>query len=74
LLAAAAPASADDRRREDPHARGARQHARYFRPPARYHDNHHYYEGEVWHGHPLIYRNGYWGYTGPAGIFIHISL
>lgn len=74
VLAAAGPAFGQDRGHEGPHARGVRTHARYFKPPVRYHDNRHYYQGEVWHGHPLVYRNGLWGYLNPSGIFIHISL
>ncbi len=72
MLADANPALAQPH--GDPHARGMQRHARYFRPPARYHDAHHYYEGERWHGHPLVYRNGRWGYVNPGGLFIHISL
>jgi hypothetical protein len=72
-MTSAVPASAQPHH-EDPHSRGVRTHAHYFSPPPRYHDNHHYYEGEVWHGHPLAYRNGSWGYTGPSGVFVHISL
>ncbi len=75
LLAAAAPADAQMHRgHDDPHSRGAAMHSHYFRPPARYHDAHHYYEGEVFHGHRLMYRNGAWGYAKPGGIFIHLSL
>lgn len=73
VLAAAAPAFAQNRGHEDPHSHGVRTHARYFAPPPRYHDRHHYYQGERWHGHPLLYRNGFWGYINPGGVFIRIS-
>jgi hypothetical protein len=34
-------------------------------------------EGQVWHGHPMHYRNGHWGYYQPRNgvqVFINIPL
>jgi hypothetical protein len=69
VLSMATPALAQHGH-DDPHARGARRHS----PPPRHHDIHHYHQGDRWHGHPLVSRNGRWGYVNPSGIFVHISL
>jgi hypothetical protein len=69
-LASAAPALADDHH-DNGHNNG-RMMAQHRPMPQR--DPHRFHQGQVWHGHHLVYRGGYWGYQQPSGVFIHINL
>jgi hypothetical protein len=72
VLATALPAFADDWHDRD------NRHAQYHQaPPHRYAYEHRYHQGQIWRGHHLAYRNGYWGYYAPrngARIFISIPI
>jgi len=38
-------------------------------------DPHKFHQGQMYKGHKLMYKNGYWGYQQPSnGVFIHINL
>jgi hypothetical protein len=71
-LANAAPTLADDHHDNRGHDNG--RMAAHHRPmPQR--DPHRFHEGQVWHGHHLVYRGGHWGYQQPSnGVFIHINI
>ncbi len=71
-LACAAPTLADDRHDSNRHDSG-RMMSQHRPMPQR--DPHHFRQGQVWHGHRLVYRSGYWGYQQPSnGVFIHINI
>jgi len=69
-LASAAPTLADDH--HDIGHNNGRMVAQHRPMPQR--DPHRFHQGQVWHGHHLVYRSGYWGYQQPSGVFIHINL
>lgn len=69
-LASAAPTLADDH--HDNHGHNNARMMQHRPMPQR--DPHRFHEGQVWQGHHLAYRNGYWGYQQPSGVFIHINL
>jgi hypothetical protein len=79
-LASAAPTLADDHRGNNGHGDGhgnghgnGRMMMQHRPMPER--DPHRFHQGQVWHGHHLVYRSGYWGYQQPSnGLFIHINL
>jgi hypothetical protein len=70
-LASAAPTFADDHHGNNGHNRG-RMVAQHRPMPQR--DPHRFHQGQVWQGHRLVYRGGYWGYQQPSGVFIHINI
>jgi len=70
-LASAAPALADDHHNDNRHNNG-RMAAQHRPMPQR--DPHRFHQGQVWQGHHLVYRGGYWGYQQPSGVFIHINI
>lgn len=72
ILASLAPALADDHHDKNGHDNG-RMVSQHRPMPQR--DPHRFRQGQVWHGHHLVYRSGYWGYQQPSsGVFIHINI
>jgi Spy/CpxP family protein refolding chaperone len=70
-VASLAPALADnDRNPGKNHGQMMAQHR-----PMPQRDPHKFHQGQVYQGHKLMYKNGYWGYQQPSnGVFIHINL
>jgi hypothetical protein len=69
FVAGAAPAFARDHDHHD--------HRMAAPPPRRAVYAHRFRQGQIWHGHHLVYRGGYWGYYQPhngAQLFIHINI
>jgi Spy/CpxP family protein refolding chaperone len=77
-LASITPAFADDNHRDGGHMNDGRMnggHMMMQHRPMPQRDPHRFHQGQVYNGHHLMYRNGYWGYQQPSnGLFIHINL
>jgi len=71
-LANAAPTLADEHHDNNGHDNRRVMTQRHPMPQR---DPHRFHQGQVWHGHHLVYRSGYWGYQQPSnGVFIHINI